>query len=220
MDNPELGEKEYRLINEVSRNSTITQREISQRLGFSLGMTNILLKRLTRKGYIKITQLNRRKVQYLLTPAGIGQGMKRSYRYLSHTFRTLREIKSKIQSILLAEYEKGRRKFIILGDGELADITEIALRNLGKKDITYSKLPLTPPSPSRGEDKGEGKKGNSYAIKLRHLRCKPVGVGFIRPDSLFLLTNPKQKIKNNKVLSLNLLKEIANFPEKIETGKL
>ena len=104
--------------------------------------------------------------------------MKRSYRYLSHTFRTLREIKSKIQSILLAEYEKGRRKFIILGDGELADITETALRDLGKKEISYSKLPL-----EEIEDE----------------------------DSLLLITNPKQKIKNNKVASLNLLKKIAKL---------
>ncbi|MCK4244272.1 MAG: winged helix-turn-helix transcriptional regulator [Candidatus Omnitrophica bacterium] len=181
-DNPEIGEKEYRLINEVSRNSTITQREISQRLGFSLGMTNILLKRLIQKGYIKIGQLNRHKVQYLLTPAGIAQGMKRSYRYLFHTFHSLREIKSKIQSVLLAEYRKGQRKFIILGDGELADITEIALRDLGRKDITYSKLPQE----GRIEEK----------------------------NSLFLITDPKQKVKG---ASLDILKEIASFPKKIET---
>ncbi len=178
MDNSEIGEKEFKIITEVGKNGVITQREISQRLGFSLGMTNILLKRLIRKGYIKIGRLNKRKVRYLLTPQGIKQKVRRSYQYLLYTFHSLKEIKSKIQLVLLAEYEKGRRKFIILGDGELAEITEIALRNLGKKDITYSKL-----SEEGIDDK----------------------------DSLLLLTDPEQKIKDNKAFSLNLLREIANL---------
>ena len=139
MDNSGIGEKEYKLLSQVSKDPTGTQREISRQLGFSLGMTNILLKRLIHKGYIKISQLNRRKVKYFLTPAGIAQKIKRTHQYLSYTFHSLKEIKYKVQTVLLAEYKKGRRKFIILGDGELADITEIALRNLGKKDIIYTK---------------------------------------------------------------------------------
>ncbi len=139
MDNSEIGEKEYKLLSQVSKDPVGTQREISLQLGFSLGMTNILLKRLIRKGYVKISQLNRRKVKYFLTPAGIAQKIKRTHQYLSYSFHFLKEIKFRIQTILLAEYKKGKRKFIISGNGELADITEIALRNLGKKDITYSK---------------------------------------------------------------------------------
>jgi len=139
MDNSGIGEKEYKLLSQVSKDPTGTQREISRQLGFSLGMTNILLKRLIHKGYIKISQLNRRKVKYFLTPRGIAQKIKRTHQYLSYTFHSLKEIKYKIQTVLLSEYKKGRRRFIILGDGELADITEIALRNLGKNDIIYSK---------------------------------------------------------------------------------
>ena len=139
MDNPGIGEKEYKLLSQVSKDPTGTQREISRQLGFSLGMTNILLKRLIHKGYIKISQLNRRKVKYFLTPRGIAQKIKRTHQYLSYTFHSLKEIKYKIQTVLLSEYKKGRRKFIVSGNGELADITEIALRNLGKKDIIYIK---------------------------------------------------------------------------------
>jgi len=139
MDNSGIGEKEYKLLSQVSKDPTVTQREISRQLGFSLGMTNILLKRLIRKGYIKISQLNRHKVKYFLTPRGIAQKIKRTHQYLSYTFHSLKEIKYRIQTVLLAEYKKGRRKFLILGNGELADITEIALRNLGKNDIIYSK---------------------------------------------------------------------------------
>ena len=182
MDNSGIGEKEYKLLSQVSKDPAGTQREISRQLGFSLGMTNILLKRLIRKGYIKISQLNRRKVKYFLTPAGIAQKIKRTHQYLSYTFHSLKEIKYKIQTVLLSEYKKGRRKFIVSGNGELADITEIALRNLGKNDITYSKSP--PPLRGRIEE-GEDE------------------------NSLLLITDSKQKIINDK-FSLNLLDAIAN----------
>ena len=193
MDNSRIGEKEYKLLSQVSNDPVITQREISQKLGFSLGMTNILLKRLIRKGYIKIRRLNRRKVHYLLTPTGIAQKIKRTHQYLSYTFHSLKEIKSRIQTILLAEYKRGRRKFIISGNGELADITEIALRNLGKNDITYSKFPPSSREWSPRTEEGE-------------------------ENSLLLITDSKQKIINNK-FSLNLLDAIANFQECISDLK-
>ena len=176
-----IGEKEFKVINEVRRGSVITQREISQKTGFSLGLTNILLKKLIQKGYIKITKPNRRSLQYFLTPRGIAEVAERSYQYFFRTIRSLKEIRTKIQTLLLEEYKKGRRNFIILGDGELAEITEIALCNLGKRDIAYRQAGSKPPE--KIEDK----------------------------DALFLLADSKQRIKDNKVSSLDILKEIANF---------
>ena len=177
-----IEEKEFKVIDEVRRGSVITQREISQKTGFSLGLTNVLLKNLIKKGYIKITKPDRRSLQYFLTPRGVGEVANRTYQYFFRTIHSLGEIKAKIQSLLLKEYVRGRRKFIILGDGELAEITEIAIHNLDKKDVTYFKHPQQT-SPIDGDGK----------------------------DSLFLITNPEQKIKNGNS-SLDILKEIANFP--------
>ena len=183
-----IEEKEFKVIDEVRRGSIITQREISQRTGFSLGLTNVLLKNLIKKGYIKITKPDRRSLQYFLTPRGMAEVANRTYQYFFRTIHSLGEIRTKIQNLLLKEYNKGRRKFIILGDGELAEITEIALRNLGKKDITYSKHPHLLSSPLEGE---EGKERGK--------------------DTLLLITRPEQKMKNGNS-SLDILKEIANFP--------
>jgi len=177
-----IEEKEFKVIDEVRRGSVITQREISQRTGFSLGLTNVLLKNLIKKGYIKITKPDRRSLQYFLTPRGMAEVANRTYQYFFRTIHSLGEIKVKIQSLLLKEYSQGRRKFIILGDGELAEITEIALCNLDKKDVTYTKQPHYI-SPINGNGK----------------------------DFLFLITKPEQKIKNENS-SLDILKEIANFP--------
>jgi len=51
----------------------------------------------------------------------------------------LKKVKEKIQDTVLEYYEKGERNFTILGKGELADIVEMSLRDMGKKDLQYSR---------------------------------------------------------------------------------
>ena len=140
MELSEITERELKVIDEIAKDRSITQREISQRAGMSLGMVNIVLKKLTRKGYIKLRRLNKRSLEYILTPKGFAQKAKKSYWYVHRIINSLKEIKAKIQTLILEEYQKGGRKFVILGDSELADIVEISLRDLHKSDLRYTRV--------------------------------------------------------------------------------
>ena len=48
----------------------ISQRDLARRTGFSVGLVNAVLKKLVRTGYVKTSHLNRRSLEYLLTPSG------------------------------------------------------------------------------------------------------------------------------------------------------
>jgi len=135
----DITEKELKIIEEIAREKGITQRELSKRAGISLGMVNISLKRLARKGYIKVKGMNKRSLEYVLTPKGFSEKAKRSYRYFLNTLSSLKKMKKKIQSLVLEEYAKGRKNFIILGGGELADLVEMSLKALNFKDINYKR---------------------------------------------------------------------------------
>ena len=130
---------EFKIIDEIGKDLNTTQRKISRQIGLSLGMTNLIMKRLIAKGYIKVKGLNRRKVQYILTPRGFAEKVRKTHRYLLRSIDTLKKVKEKIQDTVLEYYEKGERNFTILGKGELADIVEISLRDMGKKDLQYSR---------------------------------------------------------------------------------
>ena len=130
---------EFRIIYEIGKDLDTTQRKISRQIGLSLGMTNIIMKRLIAKGYVKVKGLNRRNVQYILTPRGFAEKVRKTHRYLLRSIDTLKKVKEKIQDTVLEYYEKGERNFTILGKGELADIVEISLRDMGKKDLQYSR---------------------------------------------------------------------------------
>ena len=140
MNSSIIGERELRIIEEISQDKNLTQRKISHRLGLSLGMTNIILKRLVNKGYIKVRGLDRRKVQYILTPKGFAEKTKKSYRYFLKTIYSLQEMKKKIQHLVLTEYEKDETHFVILGEGELADIVELSLKGLNKSELEYRRV--------------------------------------------------------------------------------
>jgi len=137
MNTSEINERELRVIEEVARDKNLTQRKMSHRLGLSLGTTNLILKKLTCKGYIKMRQLNRKKIQYILTPKGFTENARRSYRYFLRTLHSVKMMRRKIQDLILTEYQKGKTHFIIFGDGELADIIEMSLRNLNINDLEY-----------------------------------------------------------------------------------
>lgn len=137
MNTSEIKERELRVIEEVARDRNLTQRKMSHRLGLSLGTTNLILKKLTSKGYIKMRQLNRKKIQYILTSKGFTEKVKKSYWFFLRTLHSVKTMRRKIQDLILTEYQKGKTHFIIFGDGELADIIEMSLRNLNINDLEY-----------------------------------------------------------------------------------
>ncbi|MBI5574323.1 MAG: winged helix-turn-helix transcriptional regulator [Elusimicrobia bacterium] len=134
-----ITEKEFAVITELSNNHLPNQRTIAKKLGISLGLTNLIIKRLAKTGYIKIKQLNRRQIRYVLTPKGFSEKARKSYNYTLRTINNLTLMREKIQNLAIAKYKTGIRNFIIVGDNELADITEISLKKLPMPDIKYTR---------------------------------------------------------------------------------
>ncbi|MFB0562292.1 MAG: winged helix-turn-helix transcriptional regulator [Candidatus Lokiarchaeia archaeon] len=158
---------EFKIIDEIGKDLNTTQRKISRQIGLSLGMTNLIMKRLIAKGYVKVKGLSRRNVQYVLTPRGFTEKVRKTHRYLLRTIDTLKTVKEKIQDTVLEYYKKGERNFIILGKGELADIVEISLRDMGKGDLQYSRVRTPEEINSKGSiillvDRNIQKRNNRY----------------------------------------------------------
>lgn len=63
--------RELRVLTDVSSDGFVTQRRLAKRYGLALGLTNLLIRRLVRKGYIKIVNLQRNRIRYLITPTGL-----------------------------------------------------------------------------------------------------------------------------------------------------
>lgn len=135
-----INEKEFAVIREISNNQKPTQRHIAKKIGISLGLTNLIIRRLIKKGYIKIQEAPPRTIIYSLTPKGFSEKTKKSYHFTLRTIDLMKNIKENIKDIIMREYRQGVKDFIISGEGELATFTEIVFRDLNLKDGRYIKI--------------------------------------------------------------------------------
>lgn len=136
-DDP-LAEKEFLLIQEISRKDTRTQRDLSNSLGLSLGMTNLLIQRLARKGLIKVTQLDWKRTQYLLTLKGAMEKTRKAYRYTIYTLRVFRQIEENITTVMTREYEAGRRNFNFVAEHEILELLRETVQDMNLADATFA----------------------------------------------------------------------------------
>ncbi|PIQ84389.1 MAG: hypothetical protein COV75_02435, partial [Candidatus Omnitrophica bacterium CG11_big_fil_rev_8_21_14_0_20_63_9] len=92
-----MNQRTYRdmhLLNEVTQSPDITQRELSQRIGMALGLTNLMLRRLTKKGYIKIIGTKRSRIRYLITPQGILEKTRLTYEFIHFSLQLYGRVRS------------------------------------------------------------------------------------------------------------------------------
>jgi DNA-binding MarR family transcriptional regulator len=131
----EISEKEYAVINEIHKNHLPDQRTIATRTGISLGLTNLIIKKLIKKGYIKAKQLNQKKIQYLLTPMGFTEKARKSYNFTLKTINMLAGIRKGIQNMTDEYIYEGYDHFEVFGKGEIVHIIELSLSK--KSGISY-----------------------------------------------------------------------------------
>ena len=123
----------YRILSRIDSGKRITQRSIAHELGIALGLANLLIKRLVKKGYVKTGRaIKGKRIRYLLTPQGISEKTRLSIGYLENTIRLYTETKDKIRRSLLnlaglTGEENKRQRVVFYGAGEVAEIAYIAL---------------------------------------------------------------------------------------------
>ena len=93
----------FRILHLLEDSPDISQREIAQKLGVSLGGVNYCLKALIDIGHIKVHNFNKnpRKVGYLylLTPKGISEKIRLTSGFLKRKMDEYHSLKKEIESL-------------------------------------------------------------------------------------------------------------------------
>lgn len=124
------GQRDLLLLTEVERDGAVTQRSLATKLGVALGLTNLYLKRLARKGYIKITTIPSQRVRYLLTPQGFAEKSRLTYLYMQYSLSHYRDMRSRLRETLSRATQTGTKQVVIYGTGELAEMAYLSLREM------------------------------------------------------------------------------------------
>jgi DNA-binding MarR family transcriptional regulator len=130
-------ETEYnrKVLQAIASGQRITQRALSSDLGVALGLTNLLIRRLVAKGYVKVAGMGTRHIRYLMTAAGWEALAHATRQSLENTVHLYTQTREQIRGSLSAISERcdmdaaGQKRVVFYGAGDVAEIAYISLQS-------------------------------------------------------------------------------------------
>ena len=141
-----------RILDAFESDNGVSQRSLARELGIALGLTNLLVKRLVRKGWVRVIHIKPNRVRYLITPAGIAEKSRMSRAYFEASVQFYRQTRDRIQqqfSALSSGWPNDGtpglpKRIVFYGAGEVAEIgyiclAETDLQLVGVADVAPTK---------------------------------------------------------------------------------
>jgi DNA-binding MarR family transcriptional regulator len=162
--------RDLQLLEEIEQNPRISQRELSHKFGIALGVTNACIKRMARRGLIRLKGFPPRRIAYYLTPKGFAEKSKLMLHFFSYNISHYAEMKKVISKRMLEMQEDGIRRIAFYGVSDEMEIAYITLQGSDMKLVGIA-------------DEDGGKQGASF------LGYKVISLGEVKglnPDAILI----------------------------------
>ncbi len=132
-------DKEAVILEHIYYDDSLKQRELADKAGISLGMTNAILKRLIEKGWLMTKRLNNRNISYEVSPAGVEKIFKLGYSCFKKTIDDVILYKQSIEQLVSEAKNAGYKEISLVGKSDLDFILEYAC---GKNEVILKKIDI------------------------------------------------------------------------------
>ena len=119
----------HQILDELSNNDALTQRDLSKRMGIALGLVNSYIKNLMAKGYITVRNIPSKRYAYYLTPKGFAEKSRIAYDLLQDYTRIYREAKNNYRQLFFELERSGVKRIVFAGADEVAEFAYITLQD-------------------------------------------------------------------------------------------
>jgi len=123
--------RDLQLLEEIERNPRISQRELSHKFGIALGLTNACIKRMARRGLIRLKGIPPRRIAYYLTPRGFTEKTKLTLSFFSYNIHHYAEMKKQISKKLIEMQSSGVKRVAFCGLSDEMEVAYILLHGTG-----------------------------------------------------------------------------------------
>jgi DNA-binding MarR family transcriptional regulator len=133
-------ERHLEILTAIGEGRPLTQRALSARLGIALGLTNLYLRRLVRKGYVKVVDFPRKpaagkRLRYLLTPKGLLEKSRLTYDHMAYWASMYGRVRRTLREGLTPFLTRGLNRIALVGTGEPAELAYLTLREFGVEPV-------------------------------------------------------------------------------------
>jgi len=133
-------ERELEILEAIGEGVPLTQRALARRLGVALGLTNLYLRGLAKKGYIKIVEFPRKpavrqRLLYLLTPKGIAAKTRLTYEHMAYWASLYGRARRSLREGLAPFLAHRMQRIALYGTGEPTELAYLTLREFGLEPV-------------------------------------------------------------------------------------
>ena len=92
----------FEVLRKIQKKPETSQRELAEKLGFSLGKLNYCLKALQKKGFVKLQNFQKQSnkinyLRYVITPKGISERTKLTINFMKRKMKEYDELKNELE---------------------------------------------------------------------------------------------------------------------------
>lgn len=134
--------KELSLLDLISTNNELSQREIAKHMDVSLGTVNNMIQTFDKDKIISVRKLSPRKVYYSLTSKGRAYKNGLYVDHISSCFDTIASVRRTVKENIFKLVDEGNTKFFVQGDkDELIRLAKMVFFEINRKQsIEYEIL--------------------------------------------------------------------------------
>lgn len=134
--------KELEILQQIHSNEYVTQRDLANTVGISIGAVNLLIKKMLTTGLIKMEKLNARTMRYILTPEGMAEKTAKTYQYMVRSYNNILQMQRAVISILEEQSVNDIKKIYLFGeDDEVYKVIQMVFNDKTiNKNIKYEKI--------------------------------------------------------------------------------
>lgn len=136
-DDSNGGYRSFLLLDEISKNNSVTQRDLSKKVGVALGLINSYMKNLASKGYITVSQIPSKRYKYYITPKGFKEKTRLTYEHLRNFTNLYKVARQDFRSLFSKLEGSNIKKLAFCGVGEVAEIAYLSLQETNLELISF-----------------------------------------------------------------------------------
>ncbi|ODS34535.1 MAG: transcriptional regulator protein [Candidatus Scalindua rubra] len=114
---------DYHILKTIENDASISQRRLSSQMELNVASVNFALRRLIKKGFIRMVGANPRRIKYYITPEGLREKTQLAYSFFGRNFHFYKEVRNDIETRIIKATNGSKTRIAIYGVNELSEIT-------------------------------------------------------------------------------------------------
>src|SRR3989339_1669902 len=126
---------QYNILQSIGNGEQTSQRQLSSQLGINVASVNFALKKLTKRGFVKMLGANPRRMQYILTPKGIAEKTQLAYKFFDRNFHFYKAVRKDVENKINNVSFNDRNRIALYGVTDLMELAYLVIQDKEELDL-------------------------------------------------------------------------------------